>query len=60
MQQPWQRWRRSSLARDLVIVVAIKLVALVAIKLTWFSDAPPNSTTIVAQTLFAPINEIKR
>ena len=60
MQQPWQRWRYSSLARDLVIVVTIKLVALVAIKLTWFSDAPPSSTAIVAQTLLAPSNEVRR
>lgn len=60
MQQPRQRWRRSSLARDLTIVVTIKLVALIAIKLTWFSDAPSNSAGIVAQTLLAPANEAKR
>ena len=60
MQQPRWWWRRSSLARDLIVVVTIKLVALGAIKLTWFSDAPPNSTAIVAQALLAPADEIKR
>jgi hypothetical protein len=60
MQQPRQRWRRSSLARDLIIIVTIKLVALVAIKLTWFSDAPSNSPAIVAETLVAPANKVKR
>ncbi len=60
MQQPWPRWRRSSLARDLIIVVTIKLVALVAIKLTWFSDAPSNPTPVVAQTLLGPADQRKR
>lgn len=60
MQQPWQRRRPSSLARDLIIVVTIKLVVLVAIKLTWFSDAPSNSPAIIADTLLAPANDIKR
>ena len=60
MQQPRKRWRRSSLVRDLIIVVTIKLVALVAIKLTWFSDAPSSSPALVAETLFAPVNETKQ
>jgi hypothetical protein len=60
MQHPWQRWQRSSLARDLIIVVTIKLVLLVAIKLIWFSDAPSNSAPVVAQTLLGPADERKR
>jgi ABC-type nitrate/sulfonate/bicarbonate transport system permease component len=44
--------RRSRLARDVAIVIAVKLLALVAIKLAWFSEPPTPPPSEVARTLF--------
>lgn len=45
---------RAGLARDIAIIVTIKLVALLAIKFIWFSDAPAPPAAHVQQALFGP------
>lgn len=61
------RWHRNAgaggggrLGRDIALIVAIKLVALVAIKLAWFSDPPEPSDAAVAQTLLGPPKAAQR
>jgi len=50
-----QRLRlRSHLLRAIAIVIAVKLLALVAIKLAWFSDPPAPPVSEVARALFDP------
>ena len=47
-------WPRTRLARDIAIILTVKLVALVAIKLIWFSDTPTAPAAQVQETLFGP------
>ena len=46
--------RRAHLARDIAIILTVKLVALAAIKVIWFADAPAPTATQMKQTLFGP------
>jgi hypothetical protein len=52
-------WPRSRLARDIALILAIKLTALVVIKLLWFSDPPATPTLEVDQALFGLADESK-
>jgi hypothetical protein len=46
--------RRGRLARDISIIIAVKVIALVVIKVVWFSDATVPTDASVARTLFEP------
>lgn len=43
--------RRPGLARDITIILAVKVLALLAIKLIWFSDPPKPPTEQVQRTV---------
>lgn len=45
---------RSHLLRAIVVVLAVKLLALVAIKLLWFSDPPSPPASEVARVVLGP------
>ena len=51
MKEQRQSWPRSRLARDITIVVAVKVLALIIIKLAWFSDPP---VPVIAEALLGP------
>ena len=51
MKEQGQSWLRRRLARDIAIVVAVKVLALIFIKLAWFSDPPAPD---VAESLLGP------
>jgi hypothetical protein len=40
MKERGHSWPHSRLARDIALVVAVKVLALIIIKLAWFSDPP--------------------
>ena len=45
---------RSHLLRAVIVVLAVKLLALVAIKLLWFSDPPSPPASEVARVVLGP------
>jgi hypothetical protein len=53
-------WERVSvgrgLGRDLTIIIALKIVALMSIKLTWFSVPSALTTQQVSSQLLAPVS----
>ncbi|MCZ6577202.1 MAG: hypothetical protein O6950_12300 [Gammaproteobacteria bacterium] len=45
---------RTHLLRAVIVVLAVKLLALVAIKLIWFSDPPSPPASEVARVVLGP------
>ncbi len=46
------RPRKGHLARDISIIIALKVIALAVIKVVWFSDPPVPTDANVARALF--------
>ncbi len=51
---------RSHLLRAVVVVLAVKLLALVAIKLLWFSDPPAPPASEIARVVLGPADPHER
>ncbi len=51
---------RSHLLRAIVVVLAVKLLALVAIKLLWFSDPPAPPASEIARVVLGPADPHER
>ncbi|MDX1487690.1 MAG: hypothetical protein R3268_05780 [Acidiferrobacterales bacterium] len=51
MKEQGHTWPRSRLARDIAIVVTVKVLALIVIKFVWFSDPP---VPVIPETLLGP------
>lgn len=48
--------RHGSVAREIAIVLIVKLLALVLIRLVWFSDPPAVGEAETARRLDAPVS----
>jgi hypothetical protein len=46
---------KSRLLRGITVVLAVKLLVLIAIKLAWFSDPPTPEPPEVARALLGPV-----
>ncbi len=51
---------RSHLLRAIAVVLAVKLLALVAIKLMWFSDSPAPPASEIARVVLGPADPHER
>ena len=60
---PWNKRSRAGLARDITVILTCKALALLALKLIWFSDPPAPSAEQVRQTVLGatqPAHSIRK
>lgn len=58
MKQSMRHWLRPRLARDITIILTLKLIALIAIKLVWFSTPPTSTISDIGRMLLSSMVQV--